>query len=113
MTYDPSVPPPSAHSFTEAAITYEDTTLPRIAIAPADFTVPLATMWVRSHGELMMFRDGGRHWALVFFAANNSVEIEGPAFWRITDVHDAASRMRKWLDDKDLIPPEDLQDLQD
>lgn len=107
MTYDPSIlPRGDARLLADAAILYEDSELPRIAIAPAHFTVPLATMWVRSRNELMMLRDGDGHWVLAFMAANNSVQLESPAFWRVTDVQHAARKMRAWLDDQGLLLPE-------
>jgi len=87
-------------------IQYEDGDLPAIAIAPAEFDIPLATMWVRSHQEPLMRRDGDAHWMLIFVAGDNSVKIESPAFWGITDVHVAAKRMRMWLDGQGLIVPE-------
>ena len=52
-----------------------------------------------------MKRDGDGHWVLVFIAQNNSVQIESPAFWRITDVRVAAARMRTWLDRQGLLAP--------
>lgn len=111
MTYDPSIVPPGwAEQAGRTVTTYEDSELPRIAIAPPEFNPAIATMWVRSHHEPIMLRDGDGHRVLVFMATNNTAQIESQAFWRITDVHEAASRMRKWLDDKGLILPEDLQD---
>lgn len=86
-------------------IQYEDSGLPEIAIAPDDFDIPTAVMWVRSHQEPLMKRDGDGHWVLVFIAQNNSVQIESPAFWRITDVRVAAARMRMWLDRQGLLAP--------
>lgn len=91
-----------------SVITYEDSDLPEIAIAPPGYDVPLAMMWVRSHQEPMMMRDGDGHYVLVFFAENNSVQIESPAFWGITDTREAARRMRKWLDSRGLIDTDDL-----
>jgi hypothetical protein len=88
-------------------IRYEDSDLPEIAIAPAEFGVPLALTWVRSHQEPMMLRDGDGHWALIFVAANNSVQIESPAFMHVTDVRVAASKMRTWLDRQGLMVPGD------
>jgi hypothetical protein len=86
-------------------IKYEDSDNPEIVIAPDHYDVPLATMWVRSHNELMMLRDLDGHWVLFYFAANNSVQFESAAFWGISDVHEAAARMRNWLDSKGLIDP--------
>jgi hypothetical protein len=86
---------------------YEDSELPGIAIAPPSFDIPLAEMWVRSHQEPMMMRDRDGHFVLICLGPNNSVQIESPAFWRITDVHAAASKMRKWLDANGLLTPED------
>jgi hypothetical protein len=62
-------------------------------------------MWVRSHQEPLMKRDGDGHWVLVFIAQDNSVQIESPAFWRITDGHVAAANMRTWLDRQGLLAP--------
>lgn len=87
-------------------ITYEDSGTPEIAIARPEFNVPLATMWVRSHKDLMMLGDLDGHWMLVYFAANGSVQVESTAFWGITDVHEAAAKMRQWLDHKGLIDPD-------
>jgi hypothetical protein len=86
-------------------IQHEDSGLPEIAIASADFDIQTAVMWVRSHQEPLMKRDGDGHWVLVFIAQNNSVQIESPAFWRITDGHVAAARMRTWLDRQGLLAP--------
>jgi hypothetical protein len=86
-------------------IQYEGSGLPEITIAPADFDIPTAVMWVRFRQEPLMKRDGDGHWVLVFVAQDNSVQIESPAFWRITDVHVAAARMRTWLDRQGLLAP--------
>jgi hypothetical protein len=90
-------------------IEYEDSALPEIAIARPEFDVPLTMLWVRSRKDLMMLRDQDEHWMLVYFAANGSVQIESRAFWGITDVHQAADRMRQWLNRNGLIMPEDIE----
>jgi hypothetical protein len=84
-------------------IEYEDGDVPEIAIAPPGYSVPLATMWVRSHHEPMILRDPLGHCVLLFESANGSVQVEGPAFWRITDRKLAAEKMRQWIDSQDLI----------
>jgi hypothetical protein len=91
-------------------ISYDDSELPEIAIAPAQYSVPAAMMWVRSHQEPMMRRDGDGHYALIFIAANGSVAIASAEFWGVTDLREAARKMRKWLDENSLIDPEDLEE---
>jgi hypothetical protein len=108
MTFDPSVRPPEyARLLTEAGIAYEESELPRIAIAPPGFNPDIATLWARSHYELMMLRDLDGQWILFYFAANNTVKSD--KFPGTTVPHVAASQMREWLDDKGLILPDDLK----
>ena|SRR5713101_7275741 len=108
MVFDPSILPPGHQRLlTEAGINYEDSDDPPIAIAPREFDVALARMWVRSHDELMMLRDLDGAWMLFFFAENDSVQSE--KFHGLADVHLAATKMREWLDKQGLGLPDDLQ----
>ena len=110
MVFDPALLP-SGHQrlFTEAGITYEDSDDPPLAIAPREFDVPHATMWVRSHGEPMMLRDADGHWMLVFVGDNGSTPIESQPFWHLTDLSAAAGAMRACLDRHGLGLPDDLR----
>lgn len=109
MTFDPSVRPAEYRKLLRGGPDlYEDSELPRIAVAPQGFSVEIATMWVRSHNELMMLRDLDNSWLLCHFATDNSVQCE--TFNGLADVHLAASRMREWLDRHDRIAPDDLED---
>jgi hypothetical protein len=102
MVFDPSILPPGHQRLlTEAGIAYEDSEDPPIAIAPREFDAALATMWVQSHGELMLLRDLDGAWILFFFAANNSVQFE--KFQGITGAQRAATKMRDWLDAQGLM----------
>jgi hypothetical protein len=85
-----------------------DDELPPIAIAPPRSNPESYTMWVRSHGEMMMLRDIDGRWALFFFAANHSVQFQ--KFHGTTDPKKAAGMMRKYVSDQGLVPPEDLDD---
>jgi hypothetical protein len=104
MTYDPSLRPPHwAQLLNDAEIAYEDSEYPRIAIKPSEWdNLELAMMWVRTHKEFMMFRNG-RSFALVYVAADGSTPIENAAFYNCNDEHTAATKMRKWLHDQGLI----------
>jgi hypothetical protein len=84
-------------------IEYEDSEEPKIAIAPAEFDFPTAQVWVRSYGKLMMLRDLNRSWMLLFVARDNSVKAEAVPFRGVTDVHEAAKRMRRWLGNAGLL----------
>ena len=106
MVFDPSILPPGHQRLlTEAGFAYEDSDDPPIAVAHREFDVALATMWVRSHDDLMMLRDLDGAWMLFFFAENDSVQVQ--KFHRVTDIHLAATKMREWLDQQGL--PDDLQ----
>lgn len=89
-------------------ITYVDDELPAIVIVPPGSNPKSCTMWVRSHGEMMMLPDLDGRWVLFFFAANNSVQFQ--KFHGTTDPKKAAGMMRKYVSEQGLVLPGDLVD---
>jgi hypothetical protein len=45
----------------------------------------------------------GDHFALAFIDADRRGKAESVPFWHYTDIHEAATEMRKWLRGKGLL----------
>jgi len=102
------MPQHQAELMRSARVEYEETDRPPIAIAPTRFNFTMAQMWSRGRSELMMQRDEDRQWFLHYFGADNNPD--NFKFAGITDVHEAAAKMREWLDERGLILPGELDE---
>jgi hypothetical protein len=84
--------------YDERVIAYEESALPRLAVAPAGWRYLDAEPWVRANREPLMLRDLNGCYMLVGIGAEGSPEIVTPGeIGNVKDTQLAASKFRELL----------------
>jgi hypothetical protein len=79
-------------------ITYEESDVPRLAVAELGLTIGDAMQWVRDNPDPLMLRGSDGYYILVHIGASGAPVIEQPGLIQnVTDTQLAASKFRDLL----------------